>query len=81
LDTGTSRQATPADVEPGERGMPPYLAVDGIKATAARVTKLGGQAGESMPVPGMGCSRPEPTRRGTSSGCGRPTHRPQLLAQ
>ena len=54
MGTGTSRQATPAAVEPGERGTRPYLAVDGIRAGAARITKLGGQAGEPMPVPGMG---------------------------
>ena len=32
--------------------------VDDIKAGAARVTELGGEAGEPMPVPAMGWSRP-----------------------
>ena len=50
-------------MEPGKRGMRPYFAVDDIKAGAARVTELGGQAGEPMPVPAMGwfsaCTDPQ----------------------
>ena len=38
----------------GQRGTRPYFAVDDIKAGATRVTELGGQASEPMPVPGMG---------------------------
>jgi predicted enzyme related to lactoylglutathione lyase len=51
------------NMEPGKRGMRPYFAVDDIKAGAARVTELGGQAGEPAPVPGMGwfsaCTDPQ----------------------
>ena len=37
-----------------KRGTRVYLDVDDIKAGAARVNELGGEAGDSMPVPGMG---------------------------
>ena len=40
--------------EPGKRGMRLYLDVDDIKAGAARVKELGGEAGEPMAVPSMG---------------------------
>ena len=42
------------NMEPGKRGTRPYFAVDDIKAGAARVTELGGEAGEPMPVSAMG---------------------------
>ena len=42
------------NMEPGKRGMRPYFAVEDIKASAARVTELGGAAGGPMPVPAMG---------------------------
>jgi predicted enzyme related to lactoylglutathione lyase len=42
------------NMEPGKRGMRSYFDVDDINAGAARVTELGGEAGEPMPVPGMG---------------------------
>jgi uncharacterized protein len=42
------------NMEPGKRGTRPYFDVDDIKAGAARVSELGGAAGEPMPVPGMG---------------------------
>ena len=49
-------------MEPGKRGMRAYFDVDDIKAGTARVKELGGEAGERMPVPGMGwfaiCSDP-----------------------
>ena len=40
--------------EPGKRGMRPYFDVDDINAGVARVSELGGEAGEPMPVPAMG---------------------------
>ena len=40
--------------EPGKRGMRTYFDVDDINVGVARVTELGGEAGEAMPVPGMG---------------------------
>jgi predicted enzyme related to lactoylglutathione lyase len=42
------------NMEPGKRGTRAYFAVDDINAGAARVQKLGGEAGEPAPVPGMG---------------------------
>ena len=43
-----------SNAEPGKRGTRAYFDVDDIKAGAARVSELGGSAGEPMPVPGMG---------------------------
>jgi uncharacterized protein len=44
-----------AIMEAGEAPGPRvYFDVDDIKAATARVGELGGQAGEAMPVPGMG---------------------------
>jgi len=37
-----------------KRGMRVYFDVDDINAGAARVSELGGQAGDAMPVPTMG---------------------------
>ena len=37
-----------------KRGMRVYFDVDDINAGAARVSELGGQAGDTMPVPTMG---------------------------
>jgi predicted enzyme related to lactoylglutathione lyase len=42
------------NMEPGKKGMRPYFSVEDIRAGAARVNELGGQAAEPMPVPGMG---------------------------
>ena len=42
------------NMEPGKRGTRTYFLVDDIKAGAARVKELGGQAGDPQPVPGMG---------------------------
>jgi predicted enzyme related to lactoylglutathione lyase len=38
----------------GKRGTRAYFSVDDIHAGIARVNELGGEAGEAMPVPGMG---------------------------
>jgi predicted enzyme related to lactoylglutathione lyase len=41
--------------EPGDkRGTRTYFDVDDVNAANARVQELGGEAGEAMPVPGMG---------------------------
>ena len=42
------------NMEPGKRGTRVYFDVDEITVGAARVNELGGEAGEAMPVPGMG---------------------------
>jgi predicted enzyme related to lactoylglutathione lyase len=42
------------NMEPGKRGTRSYFEVDDIRAGVARVTELGGQAGDPMPVPNMG---------------------------
>jgi predicted enzyme related to lactoylglutathione lyase len=42
------------NMEPGKRGTRAYLEVDDVRAGAARVRELGGEADEPMPVPGMG---------------------------
>jgi len=42
------------DMEPGKRGLRVYFDVDDIKAGAARVKELGGEANEPRPVPSMG---------------------------
>ncbi|MBA3245786.1 MAG: VOC family protein [Actinobacteria bacterium] len=42
------------NMEPGKRGARVYFDVEEIKAGAARVQELGGEAGEPMPVPNMG---------------------------
>jgi predicted enzyme related to lactoylglutathione lyase len=42
------------NMEPAKKGTRPYFSVDEIKAGAARVKELGGEAGEPMPVPNMG---------------------------
>ena len=39
---------------PDKRGARVYFDVDDINAGCARVKELGGEAGEAMPVPGMG---------------------------
>jgi len=41
-------------MEPGKRGARAYFDVDDVKAGAARVKELGGEADEPRPVPGMG---------------------------
>lgn len=57
-----STGAAVTNMEPEKRGTRSYFAVDEINAGAARVRDLGGQAGNAMPVPGMGwfavCSDP-----------------------
>ena len=42
------------NMEPGKRGTRVYFDVDDIKAGAARVKELGGQADDAQPIPGMG---------------------------
>jgi predicted enzyme related to lactoylglutathione lyase len=42
------------NMEPGKRGTRPYFDVDDIKAGAARVKELGGEAADPMAVPSMG---------------------------
>jgi predicted enzyme related to lactoylglutathione lyase len=42
------------NMEPGKRGIRPYFDVDDIKAGAARVKELGGEANDPGSVPGMG---------------------------
>jgi uncharacterized protein len=42
------------NMQPGKRGTRAYFDVDDINAGAARVKELGGEADQSMPVPGMG---------------------------
>jgi uncharacterized protein len=50
------------NMEPGKRGTRSYFSVDDIRAGAARVKELGGEASDAMPVPNMGwfvtCSDP-----------------------
>ncbi len=75
---GGEQGAAITNMEPGKRGTRPYFAVDDIKAGAARVKELGGEANEPMPVPGMGWFSTCKDPTGTSSASGRPTHRPQL---
>ncbi len=41
-------------LEPGWRGPRAYFDVDDVNAGVARVRELGGEAGEPLPVPGMG---------------------------
>ena len=51
------------NMEPGKHGMRAYFDVDDIKAGAARVKELGGEAGDPMAVPTMGwfatCTDPQ----------------------
>jgi uncharacterized protein len=42
------------NMEPGKRGTRSYFSVDDIRAGAARVKELGGEASDAMPVPNMG---------------------------
>ena len=42
------------NMEPGKHGTRSYFDVDDIRAGAARVQELGGEADEPMPVPQMG---------------------------
>lgn len=55
-------------MRPGERGATVYLEVDDIRNGIARVGELGGQAGDRVPVPGMGwfavCTDPHGNRFG-----------------
>jgi predicted enzyme related to lactoylglutathione lyase len=46
--------AAVTNMEPGTQGLRVYFDVDDIDAGIARVAELGGEAGERMPVPGMG---------------------------
>ena len=50
----TSGAAIYAPDPPDKRGTRVYLDVDDINAGATRVNELGGEAGEALPVPGMG---------------------------
>jgi uncharacterized protein len=51
---GESTGGAITNMEPGKRGTRAYFSVDDIKAGAARVNELGGQASDPMPVPEMG---------------------------
>jgi predicted enzyme related to lactoylglutathione lyase len=51
---GDQTGAAITSMEPGKRGTRAYFDVEDIKAGAARVKELGGEADEPMPVPGMG---------------------------
>jgi predicted enzyme related to lactoylglutathione lyase len=51
---GDTQGAAITNAEPGKRGTRAYFAVDDIDAGVARVRALGGEAGDKMPVPGMG---------------------------
>ena len=51
---GERQGAAITNMEPGKLGMRAYFDVDDIKAGAARVKELGGEADEPMPVPSMG---------------------------
>lgn len=42
------------NMEPGKTGTRTYFSVDDIKAGAAKVKELGGEAGDPMAVPNMG---------------------------
>ena len=67
-----------------KRGPRVYFDVEDIKAGAAQVDELGGQAGDAMPVPGMGWFSICKDTRGTSSVSGRttsPLPRPARSAQ
>ena len=75
---GGEQGAAITNMEPGKHGMRPYFAVDDIKAGAVRVQELGGEAGSRCRSRPWAGSRPVRTRTGTSSGSGRPTHRPRL---
>ena len=74
---GGEQGAAITNMQPGKRGTRPYFAVDDIKAGAARVTELGGEAGGPMPVPAMGWFSTCKDPHGNEFGLGRPTHRPQ----
>ena len=52
--TDQSGAAIYAPDPPSKRGTRAYFDVDDINAGTARVSELGGEAGEAMPVPGMG---------------------------
>jgi uncharacterized protein len=51
---GDQMGAAITDMEPGKRGTRSYFDVEDIKAAAARVKELGGQADEPQAVPSMG---------------------------
>jgi predicted enzyme related to lactoylglutathione lyase len=51
---GEQQGAAVTNMEPGKRGTRSYFDVDDIKAGAARVGELGGEADQPQPVPGMG---------------------------
>ena len=46
--------AAVTNMEPGKRGARAYFDVPDVRAGAAKVQELGGEADEPMPVPGMG---------------------------
>jgi len=54
--------------EGDKRGPRIYFDVDDINAGAARVQELGGEAGEVMPVPGMGWFAPFTDTEGNEFG-------------
>jgi len=51
---GETQGGAITNMEPGKKGTRTYFDVDDIKAGAARVKELGGEADDPMPVPSMG---------------------------
>ena len=52
--TSDTTGAAITNMEPGKRGLRAYFDVDDIRQGVARVKELGGEAGDALPVPGMG---------------------------
>jgi predicted enzyme related to lactoylglutathione lyase len=52
--TGEQQGVALTNMEPGKRGTRPYFSVDDVRASAARVRELGGEADEPQAVPNMG---------------------------
>jgi hypothetical protein len=51
---GETQGAAITNMEPNKKGTRSYFSVDDIKAGAAKVKELGGEADDPMPVPSMG---------------------------
>jgi predicted enzyme related to lactoylglutathione lyase len=51
---GDQQGVAVTNMEAGKRGARPYFDVEDVNAGAARVKELGGEADQTMPVPGMG---------------------------
>ena len=65
---GETQGGAITNMEPGKRGMRVYFEVDDIKAGAARVKELGGEADDPMPVPNMGWFATCRDRQGSEFG-------------